>query len=197
MENKWENRERVPVVETVRVALFHRGKFLILQKTTDSKNPDALEFPGGKIDEIANNTSNEEEQVHTAYKELQEETGVDAKNIKGAKIEKVESFEVNFEVPDKSNPSINKRYKRIVHLYLIRIPDEEEIKTEINKITNTEGLSEDNHKDSKWFSPEELITNATKIPDKETNPTRTIPLARNSRHIRTLLEKINYLVPKS
>lgn len=191
MENSFENKERVPVVETVRVALFHRDKFLILQKTTDSKNPDALEFPGGKIDEIANNSSNEEEQKDAAYKELLEETGVDAENIKGAKIEKVESFEVYFETIDKENPQTTKRYKRLVHLYLIQIPNEEELTVKTNETKNEEGASEDKHKEEfAWLTPEELITNATKIPDEDTSPTRTIPLARNSRHIKKLLQAI-------
>ncbi|MEK7088702.1 MAG: NUDIX hydrolase, partial [Patescibacteria group bacterium] len=143
--NKVENKEELPIVETVRAALFYRGKFLLLQKAVNSKNPGALEFPGGKIDEIKEKDSTVEEQLKATIKEVQEETGLDVENLP---IEKIESFESYFETTGKDGVLL--KFKRITHLFLIRLPDTEEINLRINETKNEKEESEDNHKDSRW-----------------------------------------------
>jgi 8-oxo-dGTP pyrophosphatase MutT (NUDIX family) len=176
----FENKE-VPVVETVRGAIFHRGKFLILEKGPTSKSPDSLEFPGGKIDDIVDATSTKEEQIKSLHDEILQETGIDISSLPK---EEIESFKTYFEAKNKKGELV--KFKRLVHLYLIRIPDEEEIELKINETMNHHGESEDNHSDHKWLSPEELVKAAVFHDTEDT-------LLKNSRHIKKLLKEIGYL----
>jgi 8-oxo-dGTP pyrophosphatase MutT (NUDIX family) len=185
--NKVENKERL-IVETVRAALFYRGKFLLLQKTADSKNPGALEFPGGKIDEIKEKDSSVEEQIKTTIKEVQEETGL---NVEKLPIEKIESFGSYFETTGKDGTTL--KFKRITHLFLIRLPDTEKINLKINETKNEKGESEDNHKDYSWVSPDELVNSAISLEENPDTGKQFHPLSRNSRHIKKLLITTGYL----
>ena len=180
--NKVENKEELPIVETVRAALFYRGKFLLLQKAVNSKNPGALEFPGGKIDEIKEKDSTVEEQLKATIKEVQEETGLDVENLP---IEKIESFESYFETTGKDGVLL--KFKRITHLFLIRLPDTEEINLRINETKNEKEESEDNHKDSRWVSPDELVNSAVSLEENPDTGKQFHSLSRNSRHIKKLL----------
>lgn len=186
--NKVENKEKLPIVETVRAALFYRGKFLLLQKTTDSKNPGALEFPGGKIDEIKEKDSTVEEQLNATIKEVQEETGLKVENLP---IEKIESFESYFETTGKDGALL--KFKRITHLFLIRLSDTEEISLKINETKNEKGESEDNHKDCRWVSPDELVNSAVSLEENPDTGKQFHPLSRNSRHIKKLLITTGHL----
>lgn len=186
--NKAENKEQLPVVETVRAVLLYREKFLLLQKTADSKNPGALEFPGGKIDVIKEKNSTVEEQINAVTKEVQEETGHTIKNLP---MEKIESFESYFEAPGKDGAIL--KFKRITHLYLIRLPDSEEINLKINETKNEKGESEDNHEDYKWVSPDELVNSAISFEENPNTKKQFHPLSRNSRYIKKLLLTTGHL----
>ena len=187
-ENSFENKEKLPIVETVRAALFYRGKFLLLRKTADSKNSEALEFPGGKIDETKEKNSTVEEQIKATIKEVQEETGLTIENLP---MEKVESFESYFEFTGKD--SITLKFKRITHLFLIRLPDAEEINLKINETKNEKGESEDKHKDCRWVSSDELVNSAISFEENPYTGKQFHPLSRNSRHIKKLLITTGHL----
>lgn len=188
MESKLENQEAVPVVETVRVALFHRGKFLILEKDASSRNPGALEFPGGGIDNIKGKTSTEQEQKQTVIEEVQQETGI---NVEELPIEKVESFGIYYEALEKNG--VKKKYRRLIHLFLVRLPDIEDIITKVNKTIDAEGELEDKHENYKWVLPEELINSATSLRENPHTREKVYPLTQNSRHIKELLKTVGYL----
>ncbi len=183
---QFEQKESIPQVETVRVAIFYRGKFLVLQKSKKSKNPNAIEFPGGKIDNIKNVYSTEEEQMETAIKEVAEETNIDISKLK---IERIEDFNVYFETADQEDKGL----RRKVHLFLARIPDDENLDIKINTTLTENGQAEDNHANYSWLTPEKLIEGVTTL---ETNPDtgkKTRPLSRNSRHIKKLLTSVGHL----
>ena len=173
-------------VETIRVALLYKGKFLVLEKDVNSKNPSAIEFPGGKISKTGNKHSTLEEQKNAVIIEVREETKIDVKNLK---IHKVEEYEIFFEVM-KNN--LKKKYKRLVHLFLIIISDREIVTVKVNETINEKGESEDKHIDFKWISPEELIESCTKLTINKTTGERFYSLSRNSRRIKKLLQIINY-----
>lgn len=171
---KIEQKENTPTIETVRVAIFHKGKFLLLQKSGDSKNPNSLEFPGGKIDDIKDDKSTIKEQIETVKKETKEETGIDIDNFE---LKKVEDFEIYFEAGENK-----KKFKRKVHLFLVKIPDDKDLEIKINQTLTDFGKSEDNHQSFKWLTREELKNKILSIE----NGSR--PVARNSRHIKKLLQ---------
>ena len=180
-----EAREKLPLVETVRGAIFYHGKFLLLQKSKDSKSPGSLEFPGGKIDKALDKKdadSNEEEQEEALNKEVSEETGLDIKNLKK---EKIETFKTYFEATAKDGQK--KQFRRMVHLFLIHIEDTEEVSLTVGETLNHTGEPEDNHSTHIWLSPEELIKATIFNKDKSED---NHSLLRNSRHIRKLLEKL-------
>ena len=158
---------------------------MVLQKDADSKNPDALEFPGGKIDDIKSTASTPEERQRTAVEEVRQETGIDVSRFP---IETVENFTTFFEVIDKTG--IKKKYKRLVHLFLIRLPDTEEFVPLINQTETPLGQSEDKHKNYKWLPPSELIDSVLELKENGETGERLRPLARNSRHIKKLLSII-------
>ena len=186
-ENKFENKELPPVIETVRVALLYHGKFLTLQKSADSKNPEAIELPGGKIDEIKGNTSTLEEQKQAAIQEVQQETGIEINKLP---IEKIDNFEIYFEATDKNG--IKKKYKRMIHLFLVRIPDSQELIPKINQTLNEIGEPEDKHKTYTWISPNTLINSVTALQENPESGEKVYPLSRNSRHIKKLLTATGY-----
>jgi len=185
MEFKLENREKPPVVETVRGALFYKGKFLILEKDASSKNPAAVEFAGGKIDDIKNKISTEEEQIKALNAEVIQETGIDISKLSP---EKIDEFEIFFEVIDKDN--IKKPYRRLVHLFLTRIPDSQDIQIKVNETKNENGGSEDKHAGYKWITPDELIKATTSLEENKITGEKNYPLSRSSRHIKKLIEKV-------
>jgi 8-oxo-dGTP pyrophosphatase MutT (NUDIX family) len=186
MEFKPENKEKPPLIETVRGALFYKGKFLILEKDADSKNPKAMEFAGGKIDDIKNKISTDEEQIKALKDEVFQETRIDISKLSP---EKIDDFEIFFETTDKDN--IKKQYRRLVHLFLTRIPDTEEIEIKVNETKNEEGGSEDKHASYKWVTPEELIKDAISLEENKITGEKNYPLSRNSRHIKKLIEKVS------
>ncbi len=188
IKNNFENKEKLPIVETVRAALLYRGKFLLLEKSADSKNPGALEFPGGKIDDIKGKDSTLEEQVLSVTKEVEEETGISVSNLPA---EKIESFESYFESVSKDGDI--KKFKRITHLFLIKLIDDNEIELKVNQTKNEKGESEDNHKGFKWVLPEELVNMAVSLEDNPDTGKHFHPLSRNSRHIKKLLINTGYI----
>ncbi len=188
MKFNFENKETSPTIETVRAALFYKGKFLLLQKSADSKNPGTLEFPGGKIDEIQEKASTSEEQMQSTIKEVQEETGIEIDKLP---MEKIESFESYFETTDKDG--IVLKFKRITHLFLIRLPDTQEINLKINETKNEKGESEDNHMGYKWVLPDELINSTVSLKKNPYTGKILHPSSRNSRHIKKLLITTGYL----
>lgn len=183
MEFKPEKQEREPEIENVRVALFHKGKFLVLEKSANSKNPNALEFPGGKVDHMEGETSTMEEQKDAAMREIQEETHIDVSRFP---MEHVEDYSVYFETQKQDGS--RKPHRRRVHLFFIRIPDEEEIGVTIDTLKNVEGMSEDKHSGYYWLTPEELAAKATQLEGNETTGEKTYPLTRNSRRLTKLFE---------
>ncbi len=188
MEYRLETKESFPTIETVRAALFYRGNFLTLQKSADSKNPDAIEFPGGKIDEIKGSSPTLEEQKRALILEVQQETGIEIDNLP---IEKIDNFEYYFETIDKAG--IKKKNKRNVHLFLVRIPDSNNVVLKINETLNSEGQSEDKHKDFNWVTPSELVDSATKLKKNLETKEVVYQLTKNSRHIKKILTAVGYL----
>ena len=195
MEQKFENsvetiekKESLPIRETVRAALFYRGEFLILQKNAASKNPGALEFPGGKIDEIKGETSTLEEQEQAVREEVKQETGI---NIADLSMEKVEDFGTYFETINKDG--VKNKNKRRIHLFLIRIPDSYELSIKVNETKNEKGESEDKHENYIWVSPDELIDSAVLLKENPHTGKRTRRLSRNSSAIKKLFKKAGVL----
>lgn len=179
MEFKPERKESEPIVENVRVALVHRGKFLVLEKSPDSKNPGALEFAGGKVDEVTGSSSTEEEQKVAAYTEILEETGIDVRNFP---MEHVDDYKTYFEATGKDG--IKKEYRRLVHLWLVRLPDGEEFPVTVSETT------EDKHSNYHWLSQDELISAATTLEENPHTEKKQYMLAKNSRPIKKLLERM-------
>ena len=189
---KVESKETIPTKETVRAAIFHNGKFLLLKKSIDSKNPGGLEFPGGKIDETKGSVSSPEEQEQTIVKEIQEETGISVdKNI----LKKVKDFKNYFEVVGKDG--VTKKNKRLIHLFFVNIPDEQKISLKINETKNEKGESEDKHKSFEWVSPDELIKLATSLKENLDTGEQAYLLSRNSRAIKELLKEIGFIKENS
>ena len=187
VEFKFENKETVPVVETVRVALFYHGKFLLLEKDATSRNAGALEFPGGKIDDIKDKTSTLEEQKQAAVTEMQQETGIE---IEKFPLEKVDSFEIFYQAIEPDGHK--KKYRRLIHLFLIRLPDSENVVLKINQTKDEKGESEDRHKDFKWVSPGELANFATSLSENSYTKKKIHLLSKNSRRISQLLKAVEY-----
>ncbi len=183
-----ENQEEVPIIETVRTALFHNGKFLILQKDETSRNAGNFEFPGGKIDEIKGKDSTLEEQKLAVTTEIEQETGIDVHNLP---VEKIEDFGLFYEATEKDGKK--KKYKRKVHLFLIRIPDKETPTLRINETKDAEGESEDRHEKYMWVSPDELVERATVLKENPHTKEKVYPLTPHSRHIKKLLTAVGYL----
>ena len=188
MEFKPENQEIIPVIETVRAAVFYRGKFLVLRKDKSSRNAGALEFPGGKIDEIVGKTSTVEEQQQATIAEVQEETGIDIAKLP---MEKIENFALYYEAVE--HDGTKKKYKRLVHLFLIRLPDDENVVLKINETKDPEGQPEDKHEDCTWVSPSELVDSGTLLSENPYTQKKIYPLTQNSRHIKKLLAAVEYL----
>jgi|GEM_PF-4379841 len=182
-----ENKESEPIIETVRAALFYQGKFLLLQKAADSKNPEALEFPGGKIDNIQNKNSTEEEQIQAVIEEVRQETGIDLSHLT---LEKVDEVKVYFEAKDEIGEK--KSHRRRVHLFLVQIPENQQLNLVVNQTINADGATEDKHKTYEWVTPEELIGKVTILEKNSVNGVQSYPMARNSRHIKKLLQKVGY-----
>lgn len=180
-----ETKENIPIQETVRAALFYKGNFLLMEKAGDSKNPGAVEFPGGKIDEIEGGQASVDEQIAALRQEVVEEAGID---IAGLVPEKVDEFENYFEVETGSGI---KSFKRKVHLYLVRLPDDIDISVTYGKTLDNEGQSEDKHAGFHWVSEKTLKTYATQLFANPYTNTKQRPLARNSRNISNLLSRIN------
>lgn len=182
MESKLEVKEELRPVETVRVALFHRGKFLVLKKSSESKTPQALEFPGGKIDEIAGTVPTLEEQERTAVIEIQQETGLD---ISQFPLEKIDDFEIFFETIE---GGIKNKHKRNIHLFLVRLPEIMNFIPQVNQTRNEQGGFEDNHESYAWTSSNELIKSVTLLEENPITKEKKYPLSKNSRHIKKLLQ---------
>ena len=176
-----ERKEQVPIVETVRGALFHRGKFLMLEKDADSNNPRALEFSGGKIDNIAGKIATPAEQQQALIAEVVQETKIDINKITPKKVDEFDNY---FEV--KKPDGTKKQYKRKTHLFLVRLPDDQEVIVSVGGEKNEEGKSEDKHAGYKWVSPQELVTLVTTL--EEGKDTKLVN--KNSRRIKKLLESI-------
>ncbi len=188
MKFNFENKESIPIIETSRVALYYRGKFLLLEKSKGSKNPGALEFPGGKIDEIKNQNSTIEEQMESAIREVEEETKIDIKDIP---LEKIESYETYFEAKRKDGTT--KRSKRIIHLFLAKLNDEKEYDLKVDQMKDENGKSEDNHQGYRWVTPEELVDSAVTLEKNEVTEKQFHPLSRNSRYIKKLLTTTGHI----
>ena len=178
-----EKQEREPAVETARGAIFYRGKFLLLEKDATSKNPAAFEFPGGTVEKVEGTELTEEGWLETLIRELKEETGIDVRDFHPKKID---DFRYYFETGEENK----KGHWRHARLFLIQIPDSENISISVGMTKNEIGASEDHHAGHKWVTPRELVELATTLQE---NPITTKPvrlLGRNSRHIKKLLEAI-------
>ncbi len=160
----------------------------MLEKDISSRNPGVLEFPGGKIDEIKEKTSTEQEQRQTAITEVQQETGISVDKLS---IEKIESFRIYYEALEKSG--FKKKYRRLIHLFLVRLPDTENVNPEVNKTMDAEGKPEDKHKNYKWLLPNELVNSVTILQENPYTKEKVYPLTQNSRHIKKLLQAVGYL----
>lgn len=185
MEFSPEKKEQIPVVETVRAAIYYRGKFLMLEKDKTSNNPGAIEFPGGKIDDIAGVNSTLEEQKKALMDEVLQETQIDLTDVP---VEKVDEFENYFEV-EKEN-AVKKKYKRKTHLFLIRLPDEIEIKISTGEEKNEFGGSEDKHAGYKFLSKAELVSAITTLVENEETGDRSVLVNKNSRRVKALFEQL-------
>lgn len=168
----------------MRAALFHKGKLLLLQKDETSRIPGSLEFPGGKIDVQAGRNPTLEEQVQALIQEVGEETEID---ISGMPLEKVDEFNMLFEnrVGRKTEVRRSK-----VRLFLVRVPDEAGFSIQVNQMKNANGDPEDKHSGYRWVTPEELAALAVSVADNPHTKKRTRPLARNTRHVRKLLDAL-------
>ncbi len=148
------------MVETVRCLILKEQKSnsdlwnecfqgLFLQKSPESKNPFALEFPGGKMwDNLWQRLvyffkktfcgSAYEEQIQQVLREVYEETG-----IKLAK--KDVRFLGNYKY---KNPKT--KQNTVVHLFFVVLT--KQVKLSVNKTLNEKGETEDKHMGAKWMN---------------------------------------------
>ena len=136
-------------------------------------------------DEIAKENATLAEQEKALISEIQQETGIDISKITP---EKIDEFEVYFEATE--NVEAKKVFRRLVHLFLVRIPEAEEALIKVNETKNEKGESEDKHAGYKWLSPEELIEATTVLKENNITKKEAYPLSRNSRHIKKLIEAV-------
>lgn len=182
-----ESRENIKVVETVRVALYHKGSFLILEKSPDSKNPGAKEFPGGKIDAIVGAESTAEEQIEAVRNEVKEETGLDITSLSPRKIDEYANY---FETKDTNGNAVPNR--RIIHQYLVELPDDFPLEPlAIDQTLDASGSSEDKHEGFQWLSPDDLRRQILTIKENPHTQSSERGIARNSRRIKALLRAID------
>jgi len=175
---------RKAFTETVRGALFHRGKVLLLQKDETSRIPGSFEFPGGKVDKQATHAPTLEEQIEALVSEVGQETNVD---IDGLPVEKVDEF--NMLCEDKTGSSTEVRRSK-VPLFLVRMPDADELSVVVNQTKNAEGEPEDKHGGHAWVTPAELKALAVSFVHNPHTKKIARPLARNSRRVRKLLDAL-------
>ncbi|OGH04036.1 MAG: hypothetical protein A2W22_00215 [Candidatus Levybacteria bacterium RBG_16_35_11] len=136
-----------PRIETVRCIIEDsQGKILLLQKAKDSKAKGLFEFPGGKIDSIAGDSSTYAEQLKAVVKEIEEETGID---ISRCSPQKSDEFTYQFTAG-------NHLHERMVHLFFVRLPIVNN-EVSINSTLNPAGLSEDKHTHFNWVTKADLL----------------------------------------
>jgi 8-oxo-dGTP pyrophosphatase MutT (NUDIX family) len=125
------------MVETVRVLVICRKRVLLLQKSTKSKNPNKLEFPGGKIDT--------DDLYEAAVRELFEETRISIQKsaLKKIDFQKIYSF--------KYNGSLISRKVNYLYVVLDEYPN-----VEINLTVDSTGQSEDKHQCYYWIDLQKL-----------------------------------------
>lgn len=126
--------------ETVRCIIKKGDRILLLQKNKGSMAPEMYEFPGGNIDSISGDESTLEEQVRSVIMEVDEETGLDIRELK---IVNVDQFDYEF----KGKQEI---LKRRVHLFLVNLPENSDSNAQTGRI------KEDFHKGSDWVTVEQL-----------------------------------------
>ena len=144
--NKVERLQQKPI-ETVRIIVVDaEGNILLLKKSEKSIAKGLYEFPGGKIDEIAGESSTLSEQQKAAKKELSEEAGVDSEE---AVLNRVGDFTYEFGNKSEYNNS------RKVHVFVAKL---ETSKPElvVGQTKNALGESEDFHDNYIWVTKTEL-----------------------------------------
>lgn len=134
--------------ETVRCEIRDaKGRVLLLEKDSASKNPGMSEFPGGKIDTVRSVRSTVDEQRASVVREVLEETGLD---IGGLAIERAGSFSYAF-------TAAGLPYERDVHLWRVRLAAGDHAVT-VNRTTRADGGPEDRHAGFRWVTSEEFLT---------------------------------------
>lgn len=117
---------------TVRIIVMSETQVLLLKKSSDSKNPDKLEFPGGKVDFNSNNQEND--LILSAKRELLEETGIKTHLKDLVKLDIVRNYKFKLE---------QNKFERVVHYYCLKLKSKAEII--INSIPQ-----EDKHISFEW-----------------------------------------------
>lgn len=141
------NPEKVAVdrAETVRCMIWDtKGRMLLLQKDTGSRNKGMFEFPGGKIESIQGPTATLDEQRAAVINEVREETRID---IKSLPIARLRGSHYSF-------VSEGTRFDRTVHLYTVLLQKNDPTVT-VNQTTRVDGRPEDNHSGFRWVTREE------------------------------------------
>ncbi len=129
-------------VQTVRTIIVYNNLLLLLQKGQNSKNPNAFEFPGGKVDSNAYSLT---DQIlsKAASRELYEETQIIYQSDELIKIDYSYAYCFKFD---------NLEYERDVTFFCATLTAP--VVPQINKTLRESGDLEDNHADYKWMSLE-------------------------------------------
>lgn len=172
---------RIQDVETVRCAIIHKDKCLLLIKDKGSKNPNGLEFPGGKIDGKKKSISSLFEQKKTTIKEVKEETGI---NIEDLKLYKLKTFTISF-IVKKGNHK--ETYKRKVHFFIVVLRSTIKYSVLVGKTKDKKGGSEDKHSGYIWIKLSEL-EKLPKEKDQKSTITKKNTLAQNSSKVSLVLD---------
>lgn len=139
-------------VETVRCLVIAENEILLLKKSADSKLPNHYELPGGKIEELSNDET--QNLYLSIIKEVEEETGIklSEKDLEKFNYFKKYSFELKGE-----------HFERVVHYFIANL--EQKPQVNVNLTQDSKGNLEDKHESYSWVKLETLSTfiNSEKI----------------------------------
>ncbi len=148
---------------TVRTIVIFGKMLLLLKKSSESKNPNSFEFPGGKVDSNAL-YMNDQVLRKEASRELFEETGIVYQTDQFTKVDY--TYEYGFKYNEE-------KYERKVHFFCA------ELTAQVNPVVNTYSeTGSDNHSGYKWTSLE-LYENFLRTGSISPNSCIPIALLRN------------------
>jgi len=156
------DRERT----VVRVALYHRGSFLLLHKDGASKEKGLREFPGGGLEDF-------EDSYDACIREVSEEANI---SIQRDTLTEIQEFSYTFHI------SGSGEYKRTVRLFLCCLDDTKKYSVQLNP--------QEKHEDYSWVTPKGLCRLANRKSVNTYTQKREILLSNASRRVDKLLSHL-------